>query len=193
MGIHNMANCHNDKIAVGQVLLSSAIDSKVGLAFCREIEKMSQKGFRRIRIGVNSPGGNVRIALGVYKFIRSLPLEIETYNVLRVDSAAILIYLSGMRRYVAPSSTFALHRIFKMMSEPMTADGFRAAAREIERDERIVASHLAKRTSLRSREWIEKMVQGTTLNAKESIDFGLAHLAGDFDCKVSAKVANVII
>lgn len=193
MGNHNMANCCNGKIAAGQVLLSSAIDSKVGLDLCREIEKMYRRGIKCIRIGVNSPGGNVRIAYGVYKFLRSLPLEIETCNLLKVDSAAVLIYLSGQRRYVARAASFSFHRISKLMNEPLTADGFRAVAKEIEREERMVTSLLANNTLNDVQDWRARMAQGVTLGAKESISCGLSHLIGDFERSHTNKLTSSVV
>ncbi len=67
-------------------------------------------GVHRIRIVISSGGGDTTAAFAAYNYLHSLPdVEISTFNVGNVDSAAVLLYCAGQHRYSFPATRFLIH------------------------------------------------------------------------------------
>jgi ATP-dependent protease ClpP protease subunit len=65
---------------------------------------------KKITIVLASPGGDPSSAFAAYNILRSLPIEITTFNAGNIDSAAMLIYCAGKHRYSLPSpARFLIH------------------------------------------------------------------------------------
>jgi ATP-dependent Clp protease protease subunit len=63
-----------------------------------------------IKIFINSYGGDIYAALGLYDFIKSLNVEIIMYNTGLCASAATIIYLAGDHRYATENTRFMFHK-----------------------------------------------------------------------------------
>ncbi len=60
---------------------------------------------------IHCEGGNIIHAIHAYEMLRAIPVELTTWNVGWVASAAILLYVSGVRRIAAPHSSFVFHNV----------------------------------------------------------------------------------
>jgi ATP-dependent protease ClpP protease subunit len=76
------------------------------LALCGEALRT---GHPEVTLCMASTGGMLDVAHYVYNVLEALPLRIVTYNLLTVQSAAILIFMCGDERYGVPGSTFFFH------------------------------------------------------------------------------------
>lgn len=85
-----------------------------------------------IHLHINTYGGDVYAALGLYDYIKSLEkVEVRTYNKGACMSAGTLIYLAGDQRYTTDRARFMFHKPrsyvegvpedFKIESDEMTA------------------------------------------------------------------------
>lgn len=63
-----------------------------------------------IKIFINSYGGDIYAALGIYDFITSLPVEVHTHNIGLCASAATIIYLAGDKRHATDNVRFMFHK-----------------------------------------------------------------------------------
>lgn len=68
-----------------------------------------KKNIARIHLLISSPGGDVNFGITLYNYIKSLPVEIYTYNIGIVDSIAIILYCSGSKRFCDKNARFLLH------------------------------------------------------------------------------------
>jgi ATP-dependent protease ClpP protease subunit len=92
------------------------------LTFCSGIDQASvqrvmlaidiatQKSVERIHMLFQSTGGSVGDGICLYNFFKSLPVELNLYNVGSVQSIAALCYLGAKRRVVSTSAVFTFHR-----------------------------------------------------------------------------------
>ncbi|AFZ11310.1 peptidase S14 ClpP [Crinalium epipsammum PCC 9333] len=65
----------------------------------------------RIEIYMSSFGGNPEAALVAYNYLTSLPIEVHTYNLGHIASAATVIFCAGDKRYASPRSSFLFHEL----------------------------------------------------------------------------------
>jgi len=69
-----------------------------------------RSGVHRIRLVISSGGGDTSAAFAAYNYLHSLPdVEISTFNVGNVDSAAVVLYCAGKHRYSFPATRFLIH------------------------------------------------------------------------------------
>ena len=60
---------------------------------------------------IHSEGGNIIHAIHAYEMLRALPVELTTFNVGWVASAAALLYVAGEKRIASPMSFFVFHHV----------------------------------------------------------------------------------
>lgn len=74
------------------------------------INGQMRSGVKKITIVLSSPGGDTAAAFAAYNILKSVPVEITTFNVGNIDSAAMMIYCAGKNRYSFPSpARFLIH------------------------------------------------------------------------------------
>lgn len=67
-----------------------------------------------IRLFINSTGGSLGDAFGVYDCIRSLRVPVHTYAIADVSSAATVLLLAGEKRFAYPHAQVFLHAVGKV-------------------------------------------------------------------------------
>jgi ATP-dependent protease ClpP protease subunit len=85
------------------------IDANSTSALLRSVNEQAKAGVTNVTILIASPGGDTASAFAAYNVLRSMPLEVTTFNVGNVDSAAILLYCAGQKRYSLPATRFLIH------------------------------------------------------------------------------------
>lgn len=101
------ANDNLTKIAVINFFVQvdgTSINSLVNI-----IDGQTKLGFHRFAILISSTGGETTSAFTAYNYLRGLNVEITTFNVGNVDSAATVLYCAGSKRYSLPNTRFLLH------------------------------------------------------------------------------------
>ncbi len=85
----------------------------VNIQGVRNLETLLSSAIREdspdITVCICSNGGDVCAGIGLYNFIRMIPLSITTYAFGICGSIAATIFLAGERRIAAPVSMFTLH------------------------------------------------------------------------------------
>jgi ATP-dependent protease ClpP protease subunit len=88
------------------------------LQYCRatlndyaDKEQTKKNNWDRLRLMISSGGGNVAAAFGAYNELRGMPIEIHTINTGATDSAALMIFMTGKKRYATPTSAFLFHQL----------------------------------------------------------------------------------
>ena len=90
------------------IRLVAAINEFSTEALLRVVEAKVAE-YSRIHLMINSNGGNVALGLALFNILKSLPIEVYTYNLGSVDSIGVVVYCSGTQRYAARNSGFLLH------------------------------------------------------------------------------------
>src|ERR1700691_5469910 len=78
------------------------------------VNRQANSGTKRVTILIASPGGDVAAGFAAYNILRSIPnIELTTFNVGNVDSAAMLLFSAGKNRYSlpGPGPRFLIHGV----------------------------------------------------------------------------------
>src|SRR5882724_9983921 len=73
---------------------------------------------RRLYLSFSSTGGEIAAGIGLYNFLKALPVRVVTHNVGSVVSIAVVIFLAGEERYAVPTSTFLFHGAHIGIAQP---------------------------------------------------------------------------
>ena len=87
-------------------------------AILKSIDSKVSDGYNRLHIMLNTPGGSVAHGLVLHKVLKSIPIEIYTYNIGSVDSIGVVIFCSGYKRYSVPNARFLIHLGAEIISIP---------------------------------------------------------------------------
>lgn len=145
--------------------------------FMEELERCNTENpdCTHLYITIASPGGDVELAIELYNFIRSLNCKVTTINLSYVNSAAIIIYLSGEERLCFPASSFYVHSITKRMNKDYTIPELLSEVKEMKANTEKVASLLESRTLKDKSYWKRMMYRGEVIGANKGIQLGLIH------------------
>jgi ATP-dependent protease ClpP protease subunit len=73
---------------------------------CTELIKHD---IERLHFMICSGGGDVASGIGIFNFLKSIPIEVHTINFGICGSIAATIFLAGSRRVSVPASMFSMH------------------------------------------------------------------------------------
>jgi ATP-dependent Clp protease protease subunit len=135
--------------------------------------KMGRKHFIFL---ISSQGGEVLAGLAAYNFLHGLNVDITTYNIGQVDSAANLIFCAGNRRYALPDSRFLLHSAFTQIAPgtPLNADILDGQYQQVQNMNRLITDVLNNATKNKHTADIEAAVRGQKiLTPPEAKQWGL--------------------
>ena len=97
---------------------------------------------------ISSTGANTIDGFHAYTSMRSLPLNLTTYNSYTVQSIAVVLFLAGTTRIAHPISAFAFHGHAFGAEENLDAPTLAARADTLRREHDAVRSVLTDRTSI---------------------------------------------
>ena len=82
-----------------------------------------KKGFNHIYISFSSGGGATDSGFHLYNTLKSLNAEITIHNTGTVESAALVVFLSGDNRFASNNSRFLLHQPMRKFLTDTSLDG----------------------------------------------------------------------
>ena len=159
-------------------LFQAQIDPQSGGIFCDKLETCVNDGFSELFLLLNSPGGSLRLALGILNFLELLPIKITTCNMSSCDSAAILLFLAGKHRICTPQSRFWIHPVFKESPIVHTEDELQVELNCLRQDNQAVVEAIAARTNQNIPIWSTAMLNKTFISAVDAKELGLVHSIG---------------
>ena len=163
-------------------LFQAQIDPDSGSTFCNKLETCMNDGCSELFILLNSPGGSLRLALGILNFLELLPIKVTTCNMSSCDSAAILLFLAGKYRICTPESRFWLHPVFKESPIVHTEQELQVELNCLRQDNQAVIDAIASRTNQDINAWSAAMENRQFISAQEALETGLTHSIGRIQC-----------
>lgn len=143
--------------------------------FYEIIEKQFDDDIENLHLLLNSPGGSVRLALGLAHLLEQLPCKVMTYNMHRVDSAAIALFCSGSERFCLPSSSFLAHTVHVELQGRYSPNTLKIEYMSLLHDYEDMIAYLSSRTTIPSVEWERHLSEeGHFFMVDEAIQSGLA-------------------
>ncbi|HOK79783.1 MAG TPA: ATP-dependent Clp protease proteolytic subunit [bacterium] len=146
-------------------------------ALMNAIDQKMREGVSRFTILISSPGGSVFHGLSAYNYLKGIPAEIITHNFGSVDSIGVVLFCAGKARLSVPQARFLLHGVsvaFRQnenLEEKQLEERLKGLRMDIENIAKIISSNSNKSVS----EIINAMLERTTLNPQQAIEWGLVH------------------
>lgn len=143
---------------------------------------------------ISSQGGEVLSGLTAYNFLHGLNVNITTFNMGQVDSAANLIFCAGNHRYALPTSRFLLHSSFNLLppGTPLNAEFLDGQYQQVQSMNRLIADVLNKATNNKHTADIEAAVRSQKiLSPAEAKKWGLIDEERDNYVTPNAVIATI--
>lgn len=152
-----------------------------------------KEGYIKFVILISSPGGSVFDGLSAYNFLKGIPAEIITHNYGSVDSIGVIIFCAGKKRYSVPNARFLLHGIGFNVTQPTRFEEKQVDERlkGLKIDRENISKVIAENCKKSLKEIEKSMFEGTTLNPKQAIDYGLVHEIKSELFEKGAEVVNI--
>ncbi len=136
-----------------------------------------RSGMKKIRIVIASGGGDPSAGFSAYNYLRGLQdVEISTFNVGNVDSAAVLLFCAGQNRYSVPGARFVIHGNSLTIAGNATMDAasLQGNLEILKNLNQMVVQVLDSTTGKERKTDIENAVKGQiVLTAEEAVKWGL--------------------
>lgn len=132
-----------------------------------------------INLLVSSPGGQTGIAMSFYDLMNGFYRpNLQTIGSGDVDSSAIVVFLTGRKRFITSNTTMFIHLGGRTMDgdRRFSSAEINSMAKEDTIKDRQYAALLAKESGrLTTEEVLRLMHRNTVLTAVEVVKFGFAH------------------
>ncbi len=157
------------------IQFAAPVNQMTAAQFINVITECLNSGATKLNILISTPGGTVIHGKSIFNFLKSLPLEIDIYNIGQVDSIGGVMYLAGTKRYAVENSSFLIHGISLMaegridLPEKLLQEKLEA----LKKDRESISSIYAENTSIGLADFEKLMLDGTTISANEAIIKGI--------------------
>ena len=142
------------------------------------IEALAQLGGGdRVKLRINSPGGDVQEALAIFNAIKRHPGPVDTYADSLAASSGSYIFAAGENRIVAQNGVLMIHDPWGITMG--NAADHRRAADIYDKFAENMANDYATSAGIEPEAMRELMIDETWLNAQEAVDMGFATAIGD--------------
>ncbi|WP_342431061.1 ATP-dependent Clp protease proteolytic subunit [Neobacillus sp. FSL H8-0543] len=150
------------------------INNKLINQVIMEIEKAAVNGFERVVLLIASNGGDIDAGIKGYNYLKSMngKIQIITYNVGFVESAAISLYCGGEERYAVPTSHFLIHQARNTYSD-YTVNKIKNGIKLIKENNKRSISIIKDNVVQSNRKVLDAYYAGTTLSPIEAESWGL--------------------
>ena len=141
------------------------------------VEQKLREGANEIVLLISSPGGSVFYGLSAYNFLKGVPAQVVTHNFGSVDSMGVVLLCAGDRRFSVPHGRFLLHAVQTnfpqgaSLEEQQLEERLKGLRMDIEN----IAGVIAANTGRSEKQVTEDMLNRTTLNPEQAVEYGLVH------------------
>jgi len=155
-------------------ILTGNIDSNVIHQTIGWFAQQAHSGIKKIKFYISSTGGDMDSAYRLFDFLKSLPIEIETIGFGQVDSAAIILFLTGNKRTATKNCRFLLHEGTFHIGLPSASLHAHEESLKLFKDLKDKnISIIAKETGNKNAVVSETISNSTIFNSSEAKKFGL--------------------
>jgi ATP-dependent Clp protease protease subunit len=141
------------------------------------VEQKLREGATKFVLLISSGGGNVFAGVTGYNFLKGIPAEVETHNFGNAVSIALVLFCAGKKRMSVPHATFLLHGVQANFPQGAGLEEKQLEERlkGLKLDMENIAGIIAANTGKSEQEVMKAMIERTTLNPEEAVEYGLVH------------------
>ena len=124
---------------------------------------------------ISSQGGEVLSGLAAYNYLHGLHVNITTYNLGQVDSAANLLFCAGQHRYALPNTRFLIHSSFTLLppGTPLNTAYLDGQLQQVRNMNQMSAQVIESAIGKPSKE-VEQAIEGQNIfDPQEALKLGL--------------------
>ena len=152
--------------------MSNVTPASTGMLLAH-VSELAASETNRLHLLISCIGGSLQHALSAYNFLRGTQIEVYTYNFGSVQSAGILPFCAGTRRFTTPTASFMAHCAVGKIEG--NASAVRNVLRWLEGEDRAIARAISEATGKPEAEVMEGMRGELRLCPLEAKEYGLVH------------------
>jgi ATP-dependent Clp protease protease subunit len=171
--------------------LSGDVNSDMVHRVFEAVSMMTEDGTETAHILVQSNGGYVSDGLCLYNFLANSPVEFVMYNGGAVASIAVILFLSGTRRYASETARFMIHKSHATASPGSRPDALNIIVEGLRADDARTESILRKHIELTPEQWGIHQYGDLHLNGRDAKTAGLVNDVRDFAPPKGAPLRNI--
>lgn len=148
----------------------------------------------RVHLMISSNGGEVHSGITAYNVLRSLPVEIHTYNFGNVDSIATVVYLAGEHRVAQPRSSFLFHGVgmtFQQNARLVERD-LEESLDSLRKDQDLIGDIITDRTHIDADEVHQLFTSAACVPPDDAVAKGIAHEASELQIPQGAAFFQLV-
>jgi len=187
-GVSDMAN------NTAYIKFFAGVDQASVNALMSAVEQKIGQDVNEIVLLISSPGGSVFHGLSAYNFLKGIPARLVTHNFGSVDSMGVVLLCAGDRRLSVPHARFLLHAVQANFPQG-------AALEEKQLEERLkglkldienIAGVIAATTGRSEKQVAKDMLNRTTLNPEQAVEYGLVHEIKEELLPAGAELLSIV-
>src|SRR6266446_7107365 len=169
-----------EELELGEILyvkFFADVNAQSANALMKTIDDAFNRGVRRYKLLLSTPGGLVFHGLSLYNYLAGLPIELETHNFGSIDSIGVCVYCAGRKRLSVPDARFLLHPVSWTTQGAISweMEKLQETMNSLRIDSRNIATSVARATGKAEDEVIKAISDRTTLGPIDAKAFGLVH------------------
>lgn len=151
------------------------VDEAATASLLATCDGLVARGVPTITLLISTPGGSVFHGISAYNYIRSLPVELVTYNFGSVDSIGVVLFCAGKVRKSVPNARFMIHGVQANIAGPvsLSEDQIQESLKSVQIDTQNIARIIGEHTKKSEADIHTAMRAKTTLDPKQAEEFGL--------------------
>ncbi|WP_312519904.1 ATP-dependent Clp protease proteolytic subunit [Massilia sp.] len=171
--------------------LSGDVNSDMVHRMFEAVAAMTEDGIDTAHVLLQSNGGYVSDGLCLYNFMASSPIKFVMYNGGAVASIAVVLYLSGTRRYASETARFMIHKSHATASPGSRPDALNIIVEGLRADDARTESILRKEIELSPEQWNVHQYGDLHLTARDAKTAKMIHEVADFRPPKGAVLRNI--
>ncbi|HZV64080.1 MAG TPA: ATP-dependent Clp protease proteolytic subunit [Telluria sp.] len=171
--------------------LSGDVNSDMVHRVFEAVSHMTEEGVDTAHVLMQSNGGYVSDGLCLYNFLANAPVKFVMYNGGAVASIAVILFLSGQRRYASETARFMVHKSHATASPGARPDALNIIVEGLRADDARTEAILRKHVELTPEQWAIHQYSDLHLNSRDAKVAGMVDDIVDFAPPKGIHLRNI--
>ncbi|NHZ91317.1 peptidase S14 [Massilia sp. CCM 8733] len=171
--------------------LSGDVNSDMVHRVFEAVSGMTENGVETAHVLIQSNGGYVSDGLCLYNFLFNSPVKFVMYNAGAVASIAVILFLSGTRRYASETARFMVHKSHATASPGARPDALNIIVEGLRADDARTESILRKHIELQPEQWAIHQYSDLHLTARDAKVARMVNDVADFAPPKGVRIRNI--
>jgi len=138
------------------------------------VAELISGGLKELVLVMSTGGGGCGAAVTCYNFLKSLNIDITTYNICDVNSASLLMFMAESKRYVVPSGRFLIHPLTYEVNGSFTMNEYTDILENMRSEQARIAQIYATTLNIPKQKAEGLFQHEHWVNAETARDMGIA-------------------